>query len=1014
MSYYVNLSCLSNDSLFFVSGNNIYKYDFASKNIQTVFLNDLPISKIILHEDVLFFSMKENYWDLFSFDYKKNELKRLTYFDKYVTPCFVEDEKLFFLSNYNAPFRRDLFLYSLDFLTNEIKELKIGPIEDVIKYKNDYYFQKNGYGYLFWREYKGGKSGKIYKNEKLLINLPSNCISPLIYNDRIYFIYDNKVGNLFSANLEGNDIIQHTFFEDFSIQNLSIYKNKISFSKLGLIYIFDIEKNAFEEIKLNFNPFKIKKIPLINLKNLTSIDSDGKDICIAARGSLYEGGLFSGPMINLNEELRFIHFYKMDKNRSFAVKEAPNSGIYIFENKKLLKKINIDDQKIIEIIYKNEKFAYINHNNSLVLYDFEKNIEKIIDHGMQIKYLQFSNCGNFLTYSLKELEFSCFKIKLYDITNDVSHELTNGRFNCFNSIFDAKNRFIAFQTDNNPSLFSDDMKFDYSFEQKTNIYIIPFKKNYNFLTPWVYKKEEDESEKDEKEEKDEKLIIDFDNIRNRLIKLPIDEEIVEIYSAEDDKILFEVIKKNEEKTEFTLKTFCLETLSEDIIFDNLKFCAISTDKKHAIHINNLDELKITKISAKDEVGYKKEAFDIKRIVNNKTIQQEWKNMFEEACFLMKSLYWSEKFAGLDIEVVFKKYEEAIERINSREELINILEQIQGEMGTSHAFVYDFQNYDKNKNGSLQCAYEYDFKVQKFKIQKIFNSNLHKEEFNPILQANVDIRENDYITKINEIEVNLDDNVEKLLQNQGKKYINIEIERDGVNKNFEILCANNFNSLAYSDFIEENRQFISKMTNNEVGYIHFSDMLEDGFKEFFEQVRFEREKNALIIDIRHNGGGNVSVLLIEHLLRKQIGFDISRNNYYTRPFEAFKGNYVLLISENTASDGEIFASLFREHNLGKIIGTRTWGGVVGIHVRFSLIDGTKVSHPEFAYWTKNDEYNIENHGVEPDIVIENNHMKEFSSENDLQLLKAIEIAKKFEKFDFVKEALKTPHHPIRTK
>jgi tricorn protease len=198
-------------------------------------------------------------------------------------------------------------------------------------------------------------------------------------------------------------------------------------------------------------------------------------------------------------------------------------------------------------------------------------------------------------------------------------------------------------------------------------------------------------------------------------------------------------------------------------------------------------------------------------------------------------------------------------------------------------------------------------------------------------------------------------------------------------------------LYYYNWVQDNIEKVNKATNGKVGYIHIPDMSSEGLNEFIKYYYPQLQKKALIIDDRGNGGGNVSPIITERLRRELAFVNMSRNTSQSvDPGGTFIGPKVLLLDEFSASDGDLFPYRFRKHNLGKLIGKRSWGGVVGIRGSLPLLDGGELNKPEFAkYDTDGKGWIIEGHGVDPDIVVENDPAKEYIG-IDEQLNKAIEV------------------------
>ena len=220
------------------------------------------------------------------------------------------------------------------------------------------------------------------------------------------------------------------------------------------------------------------------------------------------------------------------------------------------------------------------------------------------------------------------------------------------------------------------------------------------------------------------------------------------------------------------------------------------------------------------------------------------------------------------------------------------------------------------------------------------------------------------------------------------------------------------SLYYFKWVRGNIEKVSKATNGEVGYIHIPDMGPEGLNEFVKYFYPQLNKKALIIDDRGNGGGNVSPMIIERLNREIALYGMSRNNgITTKPAQMMLGPKVLLIDNYSASDGDLFPYQFKKLKIGTVIGVRSWGGVVGIRGSLPFVDGGDLRKPEFAPIDTDGKWTIEGHGVDPDIVVENDPAQEYEG-NDQQLDKAIEVV--LEQMKNVKPIPEIPPYPDKSK
>ena len=245
---------------------------------------------------------------------------------------------------------------------------------------------------------------------------------------------------------------------------------------------------------------------------------------------------------------------------------------------------------------------------------------------------------------------------------------------------------------------------------------------------------------------------------------------------------------------------------------------------------------------------------------------------------------------------------------------------------------------------------------------------------------------------------------KFLVNQVNKDIELKIcDADGKNnRDITVKTIPNLSSLRYRDWVEKNRTYVHRKTRNKVGYVHIPDMSPWGYSEFHRYWLSELQYDSLIVDVRFNGGGHVSQLILEKLARKIIGYDIPRwSRTESYPSDSFAGSIIAITNEYAGSDGDIFSHSFKLMKLGKLIGKRTWGGVIGIWPRNLLVDGTITTQPEFSFWFKDVGWGVENYGTDVDIEVDITP-KDYAKGIDTQLDRGIkEILNELKKNPVVK-------------
>jgi tricorn protease len=352
--------------------------------------------------------------------------------------------------------------------------------------------------------------------------------------------------------------------------------------------------------------------------------------------------------------------------------------------------------------------------------------------------------------------------------------------------------------------------------------------------------------------------------------------------------------------------------------------------------------------------------------------------------------------GVDWEKVRRNYEPLLPFVRHRADLTYLIGEMIGELNSGHTYVGggDLPKKERIKTGLLGAVIDKDAGSGYFRITKILKGqNWDKSVRSPLTEIGVDAREGDYILAVNGKPTNqMADIYESLVNTVGKQVrikLNSKAEEAGSRETVVVPIADE-QPLYYYEWVQGNLEKVDKATQGRVGYIHIPDMQVDGLNEFAKYFYPQFRKEALIVDIRGNGGGNVSAMVIERLRREAAMIDIARNTAPSfDPAALVPGPKVCLLDEFSASDGDIFAYRFKFYKLGELVGKRSWGGVVGIRGTLPLVDGGYLNKPEFSrYDLGGKEWIMEGHGVDPDIVVDNDPAKEYAG-IDEQLNKAIE-------------------------
>ena len=356
-------------------------------------------------------------------------------------------------------------------------------------------------------------------------------------------------------------------------------------------------------------------------------------------------------------------------------------------------------------------------------------------------------------------------------------------------------------------------------------------------------------------------------------------------------------------------------------------------------------------------------------------REEWKQIYVEAWRNMRDFHWDAGMGGLDWKAVRDQYASLLPRLSSRAELNDLLGEMIGELGTSHTYVGGGDQpmpVGWVSNGLLGA--ELSREGAAYKITRIYRGDAADEARSPLSVPGSVVREGEYVLAVNHQPFPADKPWLSMLE--AKAGVPVLLTVNGTNslkgaRDVVVTPIGDEGRLLYVDWVRRNREYVAQKTNGKFGYLHVPDMGRDGLVAFETWFYPQLDKQGLVVDVRWNGGGFVSQLLVERLRREVLGFDRARGGGLgTYPYRTLNGPFVVLTNEWAGSDGDIFPRSIQMAKLAPVIGARSWGGVVGIRADKPLVDGGFLSQPEYAYWYPDVGWGVENHGVDPDIPVQN--------------------------------------------
>jgi tricorn protease len=512
--------------------------------------------------------------------------------------------------------------------------------------------------------------------------------------------------------------------------------------------------------------------------------------------------------------------------------------------------------------------------------------------------------------------------------------------------------------------------------------------------------EDDEDDEDEdgkkKDEKPDPVRIDLDGLGQRTTRVPIEADNYEDLVAIDGHLLYvrdaPFFYGREADVKPELRIFSFEKRKVETLAEDIDGYAVAADGKHVL-VRHDDAYKL--YDAKFEGRDEPKAVSTGGLMADRVPAEEWRQIFDEVWRRFRDFFYVSNMHGYDWKALGDQYRPLLEHVAHRSDLNYVLGEMISELNVGHAYIAggDWELPDRPSVALPGARFELDPTAGLYRIAKIFRGQNEEDRYrSPLTEIGVTAAEGDWVLAIDGEELGAGDNPYRLLRHKGDRPVTLTLNdrprREGAREvTFQPIESET--DLLYLDMVLTNRARVDELSDGRVGYIHLPDMGSNGIQEFIKWYYPQLRKEGLVVDVRSNGGGNVSQMIIERLDRELLGTRFARTNEWptTYPAATFHGHMACILDANSASDGDIFPHMFRKAGLGPLIGKRSWGGVIGITNRGPLIDGGSVNVPEFGTNDVDGRWVIEGHGVDPDVEVDNDPASVLAG-RDLQLETAV--------------------------
>ncbi|WP_308250693.1 S41 family peptidase [Nonomuraea rhizosphaerae] len=886
-----------------------------------------------------------------------------------------------------------------------------------------------------WKRYRGGTAGKIWVDAegdgeftRLFADNPAQHWSVMWVGERIVFLADTDgVGNLYSSLPDGSDLRKHTSHEEFYARQAATDGQRVIYSHAGDLWLtdgLDAEPRRLE-IKLGGpRPARAPR-PVPTRVGGFSPDETGRASAVEIRGTAHWVTHRDGPAGALRVEpgvrVRLPRTLDADGRAIWVSDATGEDGLEIGVPGGEIRTLAAGELgRVLRLAASpdGKHAAVATHDGRLLTVNLESGTIRELDrttHG-DISGLTFSPDSAWLAWEHPHHEpLSQIKMGRLDGTSVI--DVTPLRFADYDPVFTKDGKHLAFLSVRTFDPIYDAHVFDLSFPVGCRPYIVPLQAT----TPSPFdpslqgrgfngeddkssssssSSSSDEGAKSSDKRKDDeppRTEVDPEGLASRVVPVPVPAARYGNLRTAKDALLWlrypvagQLGDGTESSAEIVLERYDLKKRCKAELGKELRAFEVSGDGTRLV-LNGKNGLQTRTAQESEEVV----TIDLDRVTVKIDPVAEWQQSYAEAGRLMRDHFWRADMNGVDWQGALDRYAPLVERIGAYSELIDLLWEVQGELGTSHAYARPSgAPFDKRRRQGLLGADLDRDPDGVWRVTRILpGESSDHDARSPLLAPGVAVREGDAIIAVGGRPVDpVRGPLASLAGTAGQPIeLTVRPASGGETRRVVVTPVPDETQLRYHDWVEGRRAFVHSLSEGRVGYLHVPDMVASGWAQFHRDLRTEMAREGLVVDVRENGGGHTSELVLEKLSRKVSGWAHARGYEPTRyPEDSPRGPIVAVTDEFAGSDGDIVSAGIKNRGIGPLVGMRTWGGVIGIDSRYALVDGTVVTQPRYSFWLEGPGWGVENYGVDPDIEVEITPQDRVAG-RDPQLEKAVELA-----------------------
>ncbi|MFD6548372.1 S41 family peptidase [Streptomyces sp. NPDC058398] len=969
--------------------------------------------------------------------------KRLTYWGSAKTQVrgWTPDGQVLALSSQGQASLRRTWARSVPLDGGPATTLPYGPVGDVAHGEGGVVLLSAPMGReaAWWKRYRGGTAGKLWIDRdgdgafvRLHEDIDGNLEHPLWVGERIAFLSDHEgVGALYSSLADGSDLRRHTPLDAFYARHAATDGTRVVYASTGELWLLDGLDGAEPrrlDVRLGGQRVDQQPHPVSASRwfSAASPDHTGRGSAVSVRGAVHWVTHRSGPARALAAEqgvrARLPRTFRAegeehvvwvtDAEGDDALEFAPATGVAPGATPRRLAAGALGRVLGLAMAPDGSRAAVASHDGRVLLVERESGEVREVDRSEDgdVTGLVFSPDSAWLAWShpgprpLRQL-------KLANTTDLSVTEATPLRFRDYAPAFTLDGKHLAFLSARAFDPVYDEHVFDLAFVGGSRPYLItlaattpspfgPQRHGRPFETPGKDETPDSEGAPSTR--------IDLDGLADRIVPFPVEAARYSTLRAAKDGLLWlrhpvrGVLGSSratpddpDPKTELERYDLAQQRI-EHLAADADHFTVTGDGKRVLLWTDG--KLKLVpsdRRASNDDESDTNITVDLSRVRQNVDPAAEWRQMYDETGRLMRDNFWRPDLGGVDWDAVLDRYRPVLERVATHDDLVDLLWEVQGELGTSHAYVMPRGGWGGGDRAQgLLGADISRHEDGSWRIDRILPSETSDPDARaPLAAPGVAVRAGDAIVAVGGRPVDPVAGPAPLLVGTAGKPVELTVSPSGGGdpRHAVVVPLADEEPLRYHAWVADRRAYVHERSGGRLGYLHVPDMVGAGWAQLHRDLRVEVAREGLVVDVRENRGGHTSQLVVEKLARRIVGWDLPRGlRPYSYPEDAPRGPVVAVANEFSGSDGDIVNAAIKALGIGPVVGTRTWGGVIGIDSRYHLVDGTLVTQPKYAFWMEGYAWNVENHGVDPDVEVVQTP-QDHAAGRDTQLDEAVRIA-----------------------